>query len=135
MNPYVWRFIGGYATSLVIDRMIPDYYRHAAQGANVMIWGASTRRGRASEFAGRQITRGAKAVARPVARIGGRLMMRVGGRLVPVIGWYLAAADALYFTSYMVHKSGVKFYNPTPLSPDRPIHEEMDKLGIGWGMS
>lgn len=99
MNPFVWRFIGGVSTAYAIDMMIPNYLKIPAQGLNVAIWGRGTFRGKAYESVGRQVVRGGKAIGRPVARAGGRVLMKVGGRMVPILGWGLLALEIGFFAA------------------------------------
>ena len=97
MNPFVWRFMGGFATSVAINAMIPDYYKHIATGANVAIWGKASLRGRSAEAVGRGVVKSGKFAGRTLVKMGPRLFVRVGTRFVPILGWSLLAVDLVAF--------------------------------------
>lgn len=135
MNPFVWRFIGGVSTSMAIDAMIPDYYKHTAHGVNLAIWGQGTLKGRGSEAVGRGVSKAGKAGvkvgkygARSVIKHGPKLMVKAGSRFVPIVGWGLLTYDIV---SFMVK-------NPDFVESMAEEHREITSQGpyyIGRGIS
>lgn len=113
--------MGGASTSIAIDAMIPDYYKHVAQGLNVAIWGKGTLRGRGAEAVGRGVARATSTVV----RIGPKALIKAGTRFVPFVGWAMAAHEVAGF-----YPGGAwQFYHDAYAGYSDPSHQT-DGMGL-----